>query len=152
MNCYEFGANDAISEINGCGWHDWHFDGINADYEKAVVKISYHDDFYYNLDGSKNENYGVTNIAIHCINYIGAAYIGRWDESVIESIKIDSKGDLMENTLLEIKRMYDKTALPVNRYNSLGRNWHQLNLELIDGNIIKIVCECFVMKMSFSSY
>ena len=136
---------DAINTINRSGWHDWLFDGIHLNSKKAIVKIFHNLGSHYNLDGSMNEYYSDTHIAIHCMNCVEVTYIGRWDESVIESIRIDTLGGLGVGAQAGIASSDKKALLANSAQNCSDEKWYLLCIKLIDGNAIRIVCESFFM-------
>ena len=118
--------NEIIERINNINWADWTLENIQIDYEKIVISIS---------DDSSNVS------AINLKDYIGFYYVGHWDESVIEDINIQSKGDLVDTSLGTIKKLYGENPLPGGGTKQLDDDWLQLNINLIDGNVLKFSCK-----------
>ena len=139
---------DVISRINSSGWHDCFFDSLNVDCDKVIVKISYEGN-HYHLNGTVNENHSDVHVSIHCNNHIGVLFIGQWDESVIESIRIETEGDSIDSSLLTMKRLSGEPPMlsPGVGLRKTDNTLHQLNIKLIDGVVIKIVCEDFMMEI-----
>jgi len=117
--------NDIIERINNINWADWTLENIQIDYEKIVVSIS---------DDSSN----IT--AIYLKDYTGFYYVGHWDESVIKDINIYSKGDLIDESLRTIKNLYGDNPLPGGGVKQIDDDWFQLDINLIDGNVLKFSC------------
>ena len=119
------GDENAIKKINGFIGTDWSLGKITIDDENLCIELL----------GERHQ------AIISCYNFIGFLLIGNWDEAVIECIWIESKGDLINNSIQEIKRLHGNQTL------SNEHIWHQLNIKLINGNIIKIACEGFKFEV-----
>lgn len=118
---------DKIIEIlNGGGWADWSLTKLEIDYEKVEVVVS--------SDNGKN------NVKIRCKDYIGFSFIGHWDESIIEDIKVETFGSLIDESLQVVRSLYGESPLPGGGVKKIDDIWYQVNIKLIDGNIIKVVC------------
>ena len=117
-----------ISYINSYGWADWSFDNLNVNYEDLTVTLSYGPCNYFNPDGSINNNCSDAYMIIHCNNYIGFSFIGHWDENIIESIRIESEGDLITNSLKEINQFNGDPPIPLlgGGTKKIDSTWHQL--------------------------
>ena len=123
---------DIIEKINNFPWADVSFDEVKIDYERVSISLSYDE----------------KNIKIYCNNFIGFSFIGHWDENIIESIIIESKGDLINESIKKVNRFYGSSpVLPGGRIKSFDKIWYQLNVKLIDGNAVEIVCESFDFEM-----
>lgn len=129
-----------IEKINRSGWADWSFSDFHIDYENVSIKLTYFSDSIERPDISAT---------IICHNFIGFSFIGHWDENIIEDINIAPMGDLITNSLQEIKHLNGDPPIP-----SLGggikkvdNQYYQLNIKMIDGNVIKVACESFEFKM-----
>jgi len=81
------------------------------------------------------------------INFISIIYVGRWDESVIHDIYLDNDGELIEQSLSEIRNNYGENPMKGLGYINIDCDWKQINIELIDGVVIKIVCEDIECKL-----
>lgn len=130
---------DVIEKINRSCWADWSFDEFIIDYEKVSITLSYNSGSVHTPD---------THATITCKNFIGFSFVGNWDENVIEDINIESKGDLITNSLQKIKLFNGDPPTPslgggIRKYDS---RYYQLNMKMIDGNIIKVVSESFKLK------
>ncbi len=130
---------EVIKKINEICWADCSTDIFQIDYEKIIIKIVFYGEI---------ERY----VTIQCNNYIGFTFVGHWDENIIEDINIDTEGELIKQSLKNIRRNYYKN--PNDNFSFLGGGvkkfdniWYQLNIKLIDGNIIKIVCESFLLNL-----
>jgi len=138
-----------VDKISG-SWADWTFEDFNINYEKVSIKISFEPIGYYNADGTVNKNYTGEDqhVTIHCNNFIGFSFVGHWDESAVESIKIEQTGDLITSSLQEIKRLNGDPPVPLlgGGLKNIDGQWYQLNLKLDDGNIIKVACESFEVE------
>lgn len=119
--------NNIIDKINNSGWADWYLDKFEIDFERVLVTIS-------------AEPYAGT-ITICCNDYIGFSSIGHWDESVIEDIKVESHGNLIDESLQVVKSIYGESPLPGGGVKKIDDKWYQVNIKLIDGNIIKVACK-----------
>ena len=135
---------NVIKKINRFGWADWGLNECYINSEKVFVKLSYYTGDY-NRDGTlKKEGEREVHATINCNNFIGFSLIGHWDESTIEDIRIEPKGDLITNSLQEVKRLYGDPPFPLGMgVMSIDGPWHQLNIKLIDGNIVKVACQSF---------
>lgn len=118
--------NSIVEKINSCGWTDWSVDKLEMDFDKVLVRVS------ENIEGT---------VTICCKDYIGISYIGHWDESVIEDIRIETNGSLINESLENVKKLYGENPLLGGGVKEISDNWYQLNIKLIDGNIIKVVCK-----------
>lgn len=136
---------DVINRINAFVGADWSFEDFSIDYERVSIRISYNAGSN-NSDHESNKHNEDQYALIHCNNFIGFSFVGHWDENIIECMKIESAGDLIDNSLQEIRRLYGALPLPGGGVKNLESVWYQLNIKLIDGNMIKIVCESFEFK------
>jgi hypothetical protein len=136
----EVSLMDVIDKINSFVGADWSFDDFNIDYERVSIKLS------YASDSTSREDIFTT---IYCNNFIGFSFVGHWDENIIEYIKVESEGDLIKNSLQEIKRLYGEPPIPLlgGGVKKVDSPWYQLNIKLIDGNVIKVVCDSFSMEI-----
>ncbi len=77
---------------------------------------------------------------ITCEEFIGIKCLGKWEESLIDSITVDKTGDVIVESVLKIKRDYE---LPCNTLTSknIFYPWIQLNIKLVDGCFVKIACK-----------
>jgi hypothetical protein len=116
-----------IEILNGGGWADWSLCKLEIDYEKVEVIVS-----------SDNEKNIVT---ILCKDYIGFTFVGHWDESIIEDIRIETSGNLIDDSLQTVKKLYGENPLPGGGVKKIEDVWYQLNIKLIDGNVIKVACK-----------
>jgi len=138
-----------INKIDSFGWADWSLHDFNINYERVSIEISFEPIGYYNEDGTINKNYTGEEqlVIIHCNNFIGFSFVGHWDESVIEDITIEQTGNLITNSLQEVKHLYGDPPFTlgggIKKIDSL---WYQLNIKLIDGNIIKVACDSFEIE------
>ncbi|PEJ60365.1 hypothetical protein CN692_03465 [Bacillus sp. AFS002410] len=120
--------NSIITKINESDWHDWEFEEIKIDYSNVTIVIE---------SSSTNK----TVVIIICKNHIGFDYIGHWDEAVIEDINIDTEGDLIEKSLSKIKSNYGDQPNTIGNERDFQGEWLQVNIQLIDGVTIKVVCQ-----------
>lgn len=118
---------DKIIEIlNSGGWADWSLNKLEIDYEKVEIAIS--------SDNEKN------NVTICCKNYIGYSFIGHWDESIIEDIWVETGGNLVDESIQLVKKLYGNNPLPGGGVKKIGDIWYQVNIKLIDGNAVRVAC------------
>lgn len=118
---------DKIIEIlNSGGWADWSLNKLEIDYEKVEIAIS--------SDNEKN------NLTICCKNYIGYSFIGHWDESIIEDIWVETGGNLVDESIQLVKKLYGNNPLPGGGVKKTGDIWYQVNIKLIDGNAVRVAC------------
>lgn len=115
-----------VDKINNSGWADWSLDKFEIDYERVLVTLS------EDVEGA---------LTISCKDYIGFSYIGHWDESIIEDISITTGGDLAEESIKSVKKLYGDNPLPGGGVKKIDDSWYQVNIKLIDGNIIKVACK-----------
>ena len=127
---------DVIKVINGFAGADWGLGKIIFDGENIFLH------FFV----EKGE------VTIGCRNFIGFSFIGNWDEGVIENIRIESEGDLIDSSLKEIERLHGETIyIEHPAFKKMNDIWYQLNVKLVDGNVIKVACESFDYKtMSYN--
>ncbi len=123
----------AMNEINQSSWFECSLHNIEIDFDKIVVVISFNEKI------SKE---------ICCNDFIGFSYIGHWDESIIESIKADTKGNLIDESLQVVKNLNGEDPIPGGGDKRITDNWYQLNIKLIDGVIIRLACKSFEVKVS----
>ena len=122
----------AIEIINNNCFADWSTNTITVDYDNVVVVIE--------------ELYSASKFSIHCMNFIGIAYIGQWDENIIEDIFIERKGDLLDCSIKKVVQFNGDSPSPGGGTKKLTNKWYQLNIKLIDGLIIQIVCDSFLFE------
>ncbi|WLD94480.1 hypothetical protein [Alkalihalobacillus sp. AL-G] len=119
--------DSTIKLINGNSWADCSLVKLAIEYDKIEVIVT--------SDENNNE------VKIICKDYIGFSYVGHWDESVIKDINVETKGSLIEASIQTIKQHYGEKPLPGGGTKNIIDKWYQLNIELIDGNKIKIACK-----------
>lgn len=115
-----------IDKINGNSWGDWSLDKFEINYDRVIISL---------LDDIED------TLIISCSDYIGFSFVGHWDESVIEEIKVDAYGNLINESLHVIKMLYSKNPPPGGGVKRIDDIWYQVNIKLIDGNIIKVACK-----------
>jgi hypothetical protein len=115
-----------IDILNGGGWADWSINKLEIDFETIEITIS---------GGSENI------VSIFCKDYIGFSFIGHWDESVIEDIRVETKGNIIDESLCTVKKLYGENPLPGGGVKKIDDSWYQVNIKLIDGNTIKVACK-----------
>lgn len=121
---------NVIREINTKTWRDCLLDGFQIDFEEIFINIA--------------NNIGET-IQICCKNYIGFCYIGHWDESVILDITVETFGNVIEESIRTITKLYGNHPLAGGGVKNIGDPWYQVEIKLIDGNSIKIACNSIVI-------
>lgn len=131
---------DIINQINGFVGADWSLNNCSVDYEKITIKLSYISDSISKAD---------ILATIYCNNFIGFSFVGHWDENIIECIKVETEGDLINSSLQKIKSLYGDPPIPLlgGGIKKIDSPWYQFNIKLIDGNTIKVVCDSFSMEM-----
>jgi hypothetical protein len=117
--------NSIIDKINNSGWADWSIDKFEIDYDKVLISLS-------------GEEQNV--VTISCKDFIGFSFIGHWDESIIEDIKVEMQGSLVDESLQVVKKLYGETPIIGGGVKKIDDIWHQINIKLIDGNVIKVGC------------
>ena len=127
----EMMSNDIVEKINNYDWSDCSIYKLEIDYETIIISISLSTD---NI------------LKLHCKDYIGYSFIGHWDESIIEKVIIDDSGTLINESLQEVKKRYGETPLLGGGTKKIDDNWYQLNIKLIDGNTLKVVCKDFATE------
>lgn len=115
-----------IDKINNSGWADWSIEKLEIDYDRVMISVS------EDVEGA---------VTICCKDYIGFSFIGHWDESVIEDITVETKGNLIDESLQTVKNLYGEKPLPGGGVKNIDDSWYQINIKLIDGNIIKVACK-----------
>ena len=129
---------DVIKRINDFGWVDWALDSLKVDYERIIIKLIYCSDSINKPD---------IFATIQCGNFIGFSIIGHWDENIIEHIKIEPKGDLIDDSLRRVECLYGNSPLLGGGMKKIDNKWHQLNVRLIDGNVVKVACDNFEFEL-----
>jgi hypothetical protein len=117
--------NNTIEKINGSGWADWSFSKLEIDYDKVEVSV---------LSDSENR------VKICCRNYIGFSFMGHWDESIIGDIRVETYGNVIDESLQVVKKLYGESPLLGGGVKRIDDVWYQVNIKLIDGNTVKIAC------------
>jgi hypothetical protein len=69
------------------------------------------------------------------------SHIAHWDESVIEDIVVETKGNLIDESVQTVEKLYGKNLLSGGGIKNIMDKWYQINIKLIDGNIIKVACK-----------
>ncbi len=118
--------DNTAEKINNSCWADWSLDKLEFDYDRVLITVS------------KDTEIIVT---ICCKDFIGLSFIGHWDESVIEGITVETKGNLIDESLYTVKKLYGENPLPGGGVKKIDDNWNQLSIKLIDGNVIKVACK-----------
>lgn len=112
-------------KINKFTWGDLLLSELTLDGDNIIVKV---------LEKDNNIK------TINCEEFIGIKCLGKWEESLIDSISVDKTGDVIVESVFKIKNNYD---FPFNTLTS--RNifypWVQLNIKLLDGCFVKIACK-----------
>ena len=122
--------DNIVNSINNGFWADSDIDKLEIDFDTVRIDIS--------LD----TGFGDT-VSIHCKDYIGFSFVGHWDESVVESIRIDESGTLIDESLHAVKQLYGENPLAGGGVKNIDDCWYQLNIKLIDGNIFRVACKDF---------
>jgi hypothetical protein len=119
--------NLIIKKINESGWHDWYLEEIKIEYSNVTIVVASPDE----------------RVLVHiiCKFHIGFDYIGHWDESVIEDIKIETQGELVDKSLSVVKKNYGSLPNVIGNERDFQNDWLQVNVKLIDGVIIRVVCQ-----------
>lgn len=115
-----------VEKINNSGWADWSLNKLEIDYDRVLIRVS-------------DDTEGI--VAICCRDYIGFSSIGHWDESVIEDITVETKGNLIDESLHTVKKLYGENPLLGGGVKKIDDIWYQVNIKLIDGNVIKVACK-----------
>lgn len=118
--------DNIVNTINNSGWHDWSLSKLEIEYDRVLIGLS--DDT-------------VNIVTFCCWDYIGLSFIGHWDESVIKDITVETKGNLIDESLSTVKKLYGENPLPGGGVKKLEDKWYQVNIKLIDGNVIKVACK-----------
>jgi len=124
---------NSIDKINSIGWADWVIDNFEINYERISVRLCFYEEHV---------------ATIYCDNFIGFSFVGHWDESTIEYIKIEQKGEFIADSLQTVKRFYSGPPYILGGgIKKIDDTWYQLNIKLIDGNTIKIACRDFEIEV-----
>ena len=106
-------------------WHDSSLDRITIDYDNIVVEMEVDDKV----------------VRLICCNYIGIEYLGQWDENIIRKISLSNDSEL----ILLAKNKIKSPNINGGGIKKYDFNWKCMNIELIDGVIIQIICENVVI-------
>lgn len=120
-----------IEKLNQFNWIDSFFSELNVKSNNIEIVVI----------GEEGVKYKLT-----FIEYIALEYLGHWDESIIESIQIDTNGELVEKALSEVKKNYLDTEIPFCEKH-LYDTWKQVNLKITDGSIVKVVCKDVIVEV-----
>lgn len=116
----------AITYTNDNCWTDWALTKMECTFDEVVVTIQAVPHEY--------------TISFRCVDHIGVKYIGHWDESIIEDITVEDRGELIEESLNIVRELYGSSPIyPGTR--RLDDPYVQMNIRLIDGNTISIACK-----------
>ncbi|QVK17775.1 hypothetical protein KHQ81_13130 [Mycoplasmatota bacterium] len=112
-------------KINNFSWGDLLLSELKLDGDNIIIKV---------LEKDNNIK------TISCEEFIGIKCLGKWEESLIDSISVDKKGDVIVESVFKIRNNYE---LPYNTINSksIFYPWVQLNIKLVDGCFVKIACK-----------
>ena len=110
-------------EFGEC-WHDSYLENITIEDTDITVKIATDD----------------KTVLLKCKHFLGIEYIGQWDESVIKGIYIKEDCDIITKAKDEIAAHNNIEIIGegVRKHDS---KWICIEIELIDGIVIKIICE-----------
>ena len=132
-----------IERINSFIWAGWSINNfcVDADHEKIVIELE-----KYTVSVEKPEVFA----SILCDNFIGFSFIGHWDESAVEHLRIEAKGEVINASLRTVKRLYGElpspVPLPFGEMKTVDSAWYQLNIVLTDGSRLNVACRGFVFK------
>lgn len=122
----ESGDNEIIiRKVNQSSWVDWSIKNIIFGFDKISILIV--------------DDGGDQLVNVSCEDFIGFEIVGYWDEGIIENINIETEGDLLTKSLNLIKRNYNNNPIPAGSKH-LEDIWMQINIRLIDGMYIRVVC------------
>jgi len=122
---------DTIMKINSFVGVDWALERITVDDDRIQIDLL------------EERGYKAT---IGCNGFIGFAFIGHWDEGIIERVMIEPHGDLIDASLREIVRLHGDSHV----FEKKGGNekWYQLSIKLIDGSTVKVACTDFTWSLA----
>ena len=111
-------------------WHDSSLENIVIGYNDITIKIERED----------------KTILLKCANFIGIEYLGQWDENIIKRIYVDDNCDIIEKAKksIAVNNNIEYLGGGVRKFHS---KWICLKIELIDGVVIKIVCDDITTEM-----
>ncbi len=112
-------------EINNFIWGELLLSEVSLDGENIVIKIV-----------EKDNHVKIIN----CEEFIGIKCLGKWEESIIESISVDKSGDVIVESVFKIKHNYEVPCGSLTSRN-IFYPWVQLNIKLVDGCYVKIACK-----------
>lgn len=98
---------------------------LNLDGENILIKIL-----------EKKDKYKIIN----CEEFIGIKCLGKWEDTLIDSITVEQTGDVIVESVFKIKHNYEVPQTSFNSKN-IFHPWVQLNIKLIDGCYVKIACK-----------
>lgn len=119
--------SDVMTKINNCSWADWNLKKIEIDFEKITILVS----------NSEDE----TLVNIICIGYVGFQIIGHWDEAIIEDIKVENEGNLINDSIKMVRKQYGDEPVVGGGVKNIDDTWFQVNIKLIDGIYIRVACK-----------
>ena len=116
--------SSSAMEINSTNWQDYLFERLELDFDNIKIHLNDESD---------------RNIKMVAEGYIGISYVGHWDESVVQSIKVEKGTILTEKALTIIKNNYGDMVAG-GGYRKLEDEWNELVIEFIDNIQLSIVC------------
>ena len=110
-----------LSAIN---WSDIGFDELIVSTDSIIIELS---------NDELEQNYKII-----CVNYIGFASMGHWDENVLSDISIISDTTFIKKCLDCIQSNYSFTDIPGNP-RKFNDEWYEVKLSFIDNSHLSIV-------------
>jgi len=111
--------------INKFIWGNLLLSELTLDGENIIIKVL------------ENDNHMKT---INCEEFIGIKCLGKWEESLIDSISVDKTGDVIVESVFKIKKNNELSCNLLSNKNAFYP-WVQLNIKMLDGCFVKIACK-----------
>ncbi len=105
-------------------WHDATLERIIIEYNDIIIEIEREEII----------------TKLRCSNFLGIKYLGQWDENVINRIYSTYDYDIIQEAKKNVAQHNDTKNLGGGVRN-FDTEWICVNLELIDGVVIQIVCD-----------
>lgn len=117
-------------DLNKVYWPDAEIDLISIDFDELTIHLT---------ESSQKKT------TIRCQGYIGYTLLGFWDEIIIRKVELRDTDELLDACIHSLKQRYGDELPESGNSVRNRRSYHALEIELIDGAIMKIVAADFIV-------
>jgi hypothetical protein len=124
-------AGHSRSVISGVLWPDAEIDTISIAYDEVVINLT---------ESSQKKT------IVRCKGYIGYITLGFWDDVIVAKAELRTSDDLLDACLHSLRQRYGDELPDSGDPIRNRRTYHILEIQLIDGAVLKIVAADFVAE------